>query len=355
MDLIEKAAQRLAQLQKAGIDVPVPAAQEAQASLASPAAETIPTPERFAQALERAQSAEVHATPPAPPPVASVAPAVPAGPAVSAPVAPVAPTVQASPSRPAADKSGVRSREVQIDLEAMAVAGFVTPQAQRSQIADEFRVIKRPIIRNARDGAGPRTERANLIMVTSAVPSEGKSFVALNLAMSIALEVDSTVLLVDADVANPCVMKMLHLPQGAKGLLDLLTTTDTKLHDVLLRTNVEKLTLLPSGTAHGRATEMLASEAMASLLEEVASRYRDRIVVFDSPPLLATTEARALASHMGQIIMVVEADRTTQVLVEHALETIESCPLVMMVLNKAPRPEVGSYYGQHYYAASAAS
>jgi receptor protein-tyrosine kinase len=190
-------------------------------------------------------------------------------------------------------------------------------------------------------------------MVTSAIPAEGKTFVALNLAMSIALEVDSTVLLVDADVANPCVMKNVGLPQDYKGLLDLLTSTDTKLPDVLLRTNVEKLSLLPSGTAHRRATEMLASETMASLLEEMASRYRDRILVFDAPPLLATTEARALASHMGQIIMVVEADRTAQVLVKHALETIESCPVVMMVLNKAPRPEVGSYYGQNYYAAAA--
>ena len=118
---------------------------------------------------------------------------------------------------------------------------------------------------------------------------------------------------------------------------------------------MEKLSLLPAGTAHGRATEMLASESMASLLEEMASRYPDRILVFDSPPLLATTEARALASHMGQIIMVVQADRTTQVMVQHALETVESCPLVMLVLNKARRPEVGGYYGQNYYSAAAAS
>ncbi len=237
---------------------------------------------------------------------------------------------------------------VQIDLEALAAAGFVTPQAQRSQIADEFRVLKRPIIRNARERIGARAERANLIMVTSAIPAEGKSFIALNLAMSIALEVDSHALLIDADVANPSLMHMTHLPPASKGLLDLLTNGDTKLHDVLLRTNVEKLTLLPSGTSHGRATEMLASETMAALLEDMASRYPDRILVFDSPPLLATTEARALASHMGQILMVVEADRTTQTLVKHALETIESCPVVMMVLNKAPRPEVGSYYGHHY-------
>jgi len=330
MDLIEKAAQRLAQLQKAGVDAPVPAAQ---VTPPSPRADATPTPERFAQALERAQTAGGRVAAPAPAPTA-------------APATPV--NRQPSPA-----EVHPRSKEVHIDLDALAAAGFVTPQAQRSQIADEFRVIKRPIIRNAREHSGPRAERANLVMVTSAIPAEGKTFVALNLAMSIALEVDSTVLLVDADVANPCIMKMTRLPQDYKGLLDLLTSTDTKLPDVLLRTNVEKLSLLPSGAAHRRATEMLASETMASLLEEVASRYRDRILVFDAPPLLATTEARALASHMGQIIMVVEADRTAQVMVKHALETIESCPVVMMVLNKAPRPEVGSYYGQNYYAAAA--
>jgi len=331
MDLIEKAAQRLAQLQKAGIDAPVPAA--AQAPQASPGADAIPTPERFAQALEQVQAAGSRVATPTPAPTA--APAMPVN------------------RQPSPAEGRPRSKAVHIDLEALAAAGFVTPQAQRSQIADEFRVIKRPIIRNAREHSGPRAERANLVMVTSAIPAEGKTFVALNLAMSIALEVDSTVLLVDADVANPCIMKMTRLPQDYKGLLDLLTNTDTKLPDVLLRTNVEKLSLLPSGAAHRRATEMLASETMASLLEEMASRYRDRILVFDAPPLLATTEARALASHMGQIIMVVEADRTAQVLVKHALETIESCPVVMMVLNKAPRPEVGSYYGQNYYAAAA--
>lgn len=343
MDLVEKAAQRLAQLQKAGVEVPVPDAAAAQAPLTSNV-ETIPTPERFAQALERAQMPEARA------PIATPAKAVvPASPAVPASAVP-APAVHA-PRAPV--PAAQHSKLVHIDLEALAAGGYITPEAQRSQLADEFRVIKRPIIRNARERTGARAERANLVMVTSAIPAEGKSFVALNLAMSIALELDSTALLVDADVANPSLMQMTHLPPSSKGLLDLLTSPDVKLPDVLLRTNVEKLTLLPSGTAHGRATEMLASETMGALLEDMASRYADRILVFDSPPLLATTEARALASHMGQILMVVEADRTAQAMVKHALETIESCPVVMMLLNKAPRPEIGSYYGHHYYSPTA--
>jgi len=161
------------------------------------------------------------------------------------------------------------------------------------------------------------------------------------------------VLLVDADVANPSVARVMNIPPG-KGLMDLLTSDNVEVTDVLLRTNVDKLSLLPAGTPHPHATEMLASQAMANLVAEMASRYPDRILVFDSPPLLLTTEARVLASHMGQIVMVVESDRTSQTAVMRAIETIESCPIVLMVLNRAPRSEIGSYYGYGYssYAAT---
>jgi receptor protein-tyrosine kinase len=235
----------------------------------------------------------------------------------------------------------------------MAIAGYVTPEASRAQIADEFRVIKRPIIKNAHWKSGSKTERGNRVMVTSALPGEGKTFISINLALSIALEVDSTVLLVDADVANPNIARVMNLPPS-KGLMDLLTDDRLEVGDVLLKTNVDKLSLLPAGTPHPRATEMLASQAMANLVAEMASRYPDRILVFDSPPLLVTTEARVLASHMGQIVMVVESDRTSQTAVTRAIETIESCPIVLMVLNRAPRSEIGSYYGYGYgnYAAT---
>jgi exopolysaccharide/PEP-CTERM locus tyrosine autokinase len=242
---------------------------------------------------------------------------------------------------------GRRSQHVDIDLEAMAAAGYITPDAPRARIADEFRVIKRPIIGSAHWKSGTKIERGNRVMVTSALPGEGKTFVAINLALSIALEVDNTVLLVDADVANPCVAKVMHLP-GEKGLMDLLTDERLELADVLLTTNVEKLTLLEAGTSHPRATEMLASRAMADLVADMSSRYPDRILVFDSPPLLVTTEARALAAHMGQIVMVVESDRTSQTSVTRALETIQMCPTVLMLLNKAQRSEIGRYYGYGY-------
>jgi exopolysaccharide/PEP-CTERM locus tyrosine autokinase len=250
----------------------------------------------------------------------------------------------------AAPKPDAEARHIDINFARLKARGFVTPDAGSSQIAEEFRVIKRPIIRNA-VGRGA-VKHGNLVMVTSALPSEGKTFTSLNLALSIATEIDSTVLLVDGDVAHPSIPEIIGAPHGP-GLLDLLTRDDLDFGDALVKTNIEKLSLLPAGTRHRRSTELLASEQMASLLREIASRYRDRIIIFDSPPLLATTEARVLATNMGQIVMVVAADATSQHAVNQALATIEGCEIVLMVLNKASRTDVGTYYG--YYAVDEAS
>jgi len=334
MSNIEKAILRLEQLRKAGVEAP--GAGKEQEGLTPPddgGPGRPPTPERLAEFLS-----------PNPASPAS------AGGQVSVPSPAVKAQIGADADEAPVD---LRTKRVELDLAAMAISGYVTPEAPRAQIADEFRVIKRPIIKNAHWKSGTKTERGNRVMVTSALPGEGKTFVAINLALSIALEVDSTVLLVDADVANPSVAKVMNIPPG-KGLMDLLSNDRLEVADVLLRTNVDKLSLLPAGTPHPQATEMLASQAMANLVAEMASRYPDRILVFDSPPLLLTTEARVLASHMGQIVMVVESDRTSQTAVMRAIETIESCPIVLMVLNRAPRSEIGNYYGYGYssYAAT---
>ena len=242
------------------------------------------------------------------------------------------------------------SRVVEIDLDALSVAGIVSPNAPRSQIADQFRVIKRPLIANALGKGASPVANGNLIMVTSALAGEGKSFTAINLALSIATELDTTVLLVDADVARPSVLRVLGLPPSP-GLLDLVQDDKLEMSSVLLRTNIDKLTLLPSGTPHERATELLASDAMIKLLEDMARRYADRIIIFDSPPLLLTTESRVLAAHMGQIVMVVRAESTLQADVVHALSNIESCPVKMLILNQARVAARGTYglgYGYGY-------
>ncbi len=244
------------------------------------------------------------------------------------------------------------SRRVDIDLKTLQAAGIVSPDAPRSQIADQFRVIKRPLIRNAMGKGASVIPNGNLIMVTSALPGEGKSFTAINLALSIATELDNTVMLVDADVARPSVMSVLGLPNGP-GLLDLVTDESKDLSSVLLRTNIEKLSILPSGSPHPRATELLASDAMTRRLDDMAKRYADRIIIFDSPPLLITTESRVLASHMGQIVVVVHAGKTLQSDVLQAISTIETCPVRLLLLNQARTDSKEGYgygYGYGYQA-----
>lgn len=324
MDLIEQAAKRLEELRRAGAQGDAPRAATAAAPESAAEPLRVPTPEA---AVERLGDVGFSG-------MLSRSPAAAAARSEDVSPAPAAPIVRTTGPR------------FELDLERMKRQGMITPDAPRAQIADEFRVIKRPLVRNASGRSGAKVKYGNLLMVTSSLPGEGKTFTAINLALSIAMEVGTTVLLVDGDVAHPDFPKRLGI-HNSPGLLDLLTRDDLDVGDVLVRTNIDNLTIMPAGSHHRRATELLASEQMAILLRELASRYPDRIVVFDSPPLLATTEARVLASHMGQIVMVVAADSTRQHVVNLALSTIESCEVVMMVLNKADKTDVGSYYG--YY------
>ena len=315
MSLIEQAAKRLEELRRAGFDAPSAAPADAARTA---------RPEQ--SLIERAAAQQaVRALRPA----SEVA-------GVDGHLAPRVP----APEPPA-------TRRLSLDLARLAAAGIVTPDAPRSQIADEFRVVKRPLIQNATGRNAASIRHGNLIMITSALPGEGKSFTALNLAMSIAMELDHTVLLVDADVARPSLPGILGWPQ-TRGLLDLLVDESVDVRDVLIRTDVEKLTVLPSGNPHPRATELLASATMSALLDEVSRRYADRIIVFDSPPLLVTTESRVLAAQMGQVVIVVEAEQTQQGAVKQALATIEACPIRLMMLNKTRSSAAGSSYGYGY-------
>lgn len=239
---------------------------------------------------------------------------------------------------------GRQSKRVEIDCARLAGLGYVTPDAKGTQLARDFRIIKRPLLTSVQAKPGVGVDRANLIMVTSSLAGEGKTFVSINLAMSLAMELDHTVVLVDADVARPSVLNQLGVAP-ATGLLDLLTDSSIRVSDVLLKTNVDKLSILPAGKQHERATELLASEGMGRLLDDLATRFPDRILVFDTPPLLLSTESRVLAARMGQVVLVVEAERTAHHLVADALAMIESCRVVLPLLNKASESEVGAYYG----------
>jgi protein-tyrosine kinase len=239
------------------------------------------------------------------------------------------------------------SRCVDINLVRLSQLGMVTHDGGRTAVAEDFRIIKRPLLRNARgDGEVAPIRHGNLIVVTSAMAGEGKTYCAVNLAMSIAMEMDITVLLVDADVARPSVLKVLGLPPQP-GLMDILLRDKTELADVILKTNVATLSILPAGRANKHATELLASRNMSNLLTEIAERYADRIVIFDSPPLLMTTEAGVLAAQMGQIVMVIESETTSQHAVKEALRHVEQCPHVSLIYNKSKAFPGGEYYG--YY------
>lgn len=237
-------------------------------------------------------------------------------------------------------------RQGTINLEKLRLSGMITPDGERTQIGEAFRLIKRPLLANSFDSEIGNTDHHNLIMVTSALAGEGKTFCATNLAMSIAMEMDHTVLLVDADVARPAVLDSLGLEPGP-GLLDVLLEDKLDLADVLIHTNVENLTVLPAGRKHKRATELLGSHAMHNLLQQIAQRYSDRIVIFDAPPLLQTSEAQVLAGQMGQIVIVVEAETTPQKVVMEALRQVEKCETVNLIYNKARPFPGGDYYG--YY------
>ena len=239
--------------------------------------------------------------------------------------------------------AGRTTRALKVDRDRLRQQSMIAPDGERTAIAESFRRIKRQILANmasSRSGAPP----ANLVLVTSALAGEGKTFCAINLAISIALEMDRTVLLVDADVAKPGVPQALGL-EAQKGLLDVLLDRRVDLAEVLWKTDIGRLLLLPAGTAHKHATELLASDAMRELLREMAERYRDRIVIFDSPPLLAASEAGALASQMGQIVVVVEAGKTSEAALKDALGRIDASKVAGLLLNKGESPGLGYGYG----------
>jgi protein-tyrosine kinase len=238
-------------------------------------------------------------------------------------------------------------KKVDLDLARMQSIGLVTAAGGRTPLVEDFRLIKRPLIKRALERSEPGRNPNNLVMVTSSLPGEGKTFCAINLAMSIAMELDHTVLLVDADVARPNMLKTLGLPEQ-QGLMDLLVDDKLDVSDVMLRTNVDTLTLLPAGTPTQRATELLASQGMTALVRDIASRYPERIVIFDSPPLLLTSEANVLASHMGQIVMVVEAERTTQHAVKEALAQLGNSDNVSLLYNKMRDFASVESYGYNY-------
>jgi len=235
---------------------------------------------------------------------------------------------------------------VPIDQNALRAAGMLPPAHQEHEIAQQLRRIKRPLINNALGRGVTALPRGNLIMITSAVPGEGKTFMSLNLALSMRLEEDTTVLLVDGDFVNPRITQILGL-ESRPGLLDIVKDATIAPESVIVPTDLPGLAFLPAGRQEANATELVASARMHQVVTKLGSDDPARLVLFDSAPLLVTTEAQALAHFAGQVVLVVHADHTPQHVVFDAVEALAEDKPAFLVLNQITRHSHSGYYYEY--------
>ena len=238
----------------------------------------------------------------------------------------------------------------EIDRQRLIDEGFVVPDAPVGAIAEEFRLVKRQLLlRKSPEAAGPKDR---MILVCSAQPNEGKTFCSVNLALSLASERDNEVLLVDADMAKPEVMSMLGLAvdgyTGA-GLIDAVADPALDVESLIIATNIPKLSVLPAGRATPNDTELLSSARAGELLQGLAASNARRIVILDSAPALAASPAGVLAHHVGRVLMIVRADRTSESEVRDSVALLDGCDDIVLLLNGTTffgtNRTYGSYYG----------
>ena len=240
------------------------------------------------------------------------------------------------------------SHQVDINMSRLIRNGYISPAQANSILSTTFRRIKRPLLNNVLGKGATVIDNANLIMVTSSLSGEGKTFTSINLALSMAMEKDKKILLVDADVSKPSHHEILGI-EPENGLVDFLTGKVNDVSKIINKTNIPSLSLMSAGCITPHAVEIFASEAMGSFLAELSGRYSDRVIIFDSAPLLLPTEASVLASHMGQVVVVVEAEITDQKLVRQSVDMLDN-RIVFLVLNKVrQQSDFGGYgyYGHH--------
>lgn len=236
-----------------------------------------------------------------------------------------------------------------IDAIALERGGMVDWSRTRSRISEEFRLVQRQILRAA-FGPGAEPGFSNLLMVTSARPGEGKSFTSINLAGSVARQGDHHVLLVDADSKRDSICYPLGLAES-RGLLDLVANPKLDPAPLIVKTPIERLSLLPVGRERERSAELFSTREMTRLIQSLGRRYADRLLILDAPPCLSTSDPAVLAPVVGQILFVVEADRTQKDEVEASLDLIQACPTISLVLNKqqiSSRYTFGAY--SSYYS-----
>lgn len=331
-------------------DAPVPPRAPVAPVQTAPVPVAPPTAPVSAPVMQFAiPEAPVMAPPVTPAPVAP-APVVQAAAPVAQSVTPPAPPVMA----PAAEVAPVappapQHRSVNLDLMHLKESGLIVPGSPPTMLSEEFRLVKRQLMLQAFGGQNVAPlDRGRQILVCSAQPNEGKSFCSVNLALSLASESDLEVLLVDADVAKPEVLSILGLPAGP-GLMDALADTSIDAESLILSTSVPGLKVLPAGRQTNNDTELLAAPRSRGLIEKLPAANPRRIVIWDSAPALAASPASVLAMHVGQIMLVVKADSTSESELREALAMLEGNARVQLLLNNVTfsgsNRKFGSYYG----------
>ena len=286
------------------------------------------------------------------PEVREPAPPMAEGAQPAAPVQRVAAQVRPMLAPPAFD--GIPARQAfrgtfhPIDRKHLREQCLIEPEGPVTGLLEEFRIVKRQLLMTAAESrtgrGGPLGER---ILVCSAHPGEGKTFCAVNLALSMAAEKDTEVLLVDADFAKPSVLSALGLP-GGRGLMDALADPEVAVEDCIIGTDIAGLFVLPAGNSTGHDTELLASAYTVEVLDRLTSQSPNRIVIFDSPPVLAASPASELAHHVGQALMVVRADQTGEAALRDAVSILAGCDDIKLLLNCTRFSPTGRRFGSYY-------
>jgi protein-tyrosine kinase len=274
-------------------------------------------------------------------------------PAATAPVeqaiayaSPIAPSVPAAvaPSAPRPKSAHFAA----INRDRLRNNNFLDPEGPVSGLSEEFRIVKRQLLLAARGGKGIEpVEHGERILVCSAHPNEGKTYCAINLALSMASEKDNRVLLVDADFAKPSVLSTLGI-ENRSGLMDALADRNCDAESLVIETDVAGLSILPAGAQTNQDTEYLAAARTAEIIEQLTRNDPTRIIIFDSPPALAASPASVLALHVGQVLMVVHADETTDSALRDALSLLSGCDNVQLLLNRAKFSPTGRKFGNYY-------
>jgi len=259
-------------------------------------------------------------------------------------------TTTKSRKKPIAEQaSSSENIDIKLDKESLFERGYMFDASSRKATQEEFRQIKRKLLNNAFGAASKTLNNSNLIMVSSSNPNEGKTFISINLALSIALEQDKTVLLVDADVLRPSINRELEFEEKS-GLIEYLLSEVSSLSDIIYSTNIPNLKIIPSGKPHHLTNELLASNKMEDLAKELAVRYPDRVVIFDCPPILGVTETPVLSNLMGQAAIVVEESKTRIDDVKKATNLLNQDMALGLIMNKTLKStkDTYGYYGYGY-------